>query len=75
MLHTEDPLELCLKVIKANTEALIQSINCVILYCYALGFIFVVRIYLFLYLSVYVYHRPALLLLPDYFGHCCYLDT
>jgi hypothetical protein len=42
--------------------------------CYALGFIFVVRIYLFLYLSVYVYHRPALPLLPDYFGCCCYLD-
>jgi hypothetical protein len=32
VLHTEDPLELCLKSIKANTEALIQSINCVISY-------------------------------------------
>jgi hypothetical protein len=32
VLCTEDPLELCLKVIKANTEALIQSIHCVILY-------------------------------------------
>jgi hypothetical protein len=35
----------------------------------------VVRVYLFLYLSVYVYHRPALPLLPDYFGRCRYLDT
>jgi hypothetical protein len=43
--------------------------------CYALGFIFVARVYLFLYLSVYVYHRPALPLLPDYFGCCRYLDT
>jgi hypothetical protein len=32
MLCAEDPLELHLKVIKANTKALIQSINCVILY-------------------------------------------
>jgi hypothetical protein len=32
LLDTEDPLELRLKVIKANTEALNQSINCVILY-------------------------------------------
>jgi hypothetical protein len=32
VLHAEDPLELCLKLIKANTEALIQSIHCVILY-------------------------------------------
>jgi hypothetical protein len=32
MLRTEDPLELRLKVIKANTEALNQSINCVISY-------------------------------------------
>jgi hypothetical protein len=31
--------------------------------CYALGFIFVVCIYLFLYLSVYMYHQPALPLL------------
>jgi hypothetical protein len=32
LLCTEDPLELCLNIIKADTEALIQSINCVILY-------------------------------------------
>jgi hypothetical protein len=32
LLHAEDPLELCLKWIKANTEALIQSIHYVILY-------------------------------------------
>jgi hypothetical protein len=32
LLRTEDPLELRLKVIKANTKALNQSINCVILY-------------------------------------------
>jgi hypothetical protein len=43
--------------------------------CYALGFIFVVCVYLFFNLFVYVYHWPALLLLLDYFGHCCYLNT
>jgi hypothetical protein len=32
MLCTEDLLELCLKWIKANTEASIQSVHCVILY-------------------------------------------
>jgi len=32
MLRTEDPLELRLKVIKANTEALILSTHCVISY-------------------------------------------
>jgi hypothetical protein len=32
VLHTEDPLELRLKLIKANTKALIQSIHCVISY-------------------------------------------
>jgi hypothetical protein len=32
MLCTEDPLELHLNIIKANTEALIQSIHCVISY-------------------------------------------
>jgi hypothetical protein len=42
---------------------------------YALGFIFVVCIYLFLYLSVYMYHWPALPLLLDYFSCCRYLNT
>jgi hypothetical protein len=32
VLRTEDPIELCLKVIKANTETLILSSNCVISY-------------------------------------------
>jgi hypothetical protein len=36
MLHTEDPLELRLKSIKANAKALIQSINSVIVYALCL---------------------------------------
>jgi hypothetical protein len=32
ILRAKDPLKLCLKLIKANAKALIQSINCVILY-------------------------------------------